>query len=317
MHDKTEIMDPSNAFAGRPILVTGATGFIGSHLCHQLSSYGATLYGISRNPAPDNGTPMQWWQGDLADERLVQTALAEAKPEMLFHLGSRVAGARDIELVLPTFQSNLHSTVNLLTAAARVGCRRVILAGSMEEPENDADSVVPCSPYAAAKWASNGYARMFRELYGLSVVTARIFMVYGPGQKDLNKLIPYVILSLLRGEAPKLTSGHRQIDWIYVDDVVQGLIAIAGAAGFNGDRIDLGSGNLATIQTVVKKLVEIIDPSIIPQFGSLPERPLEQIRISKVSESTANIGWAPAISLDDGLARTVSWYHEQLQRDRL
>ena len=315
MPDKTEIMDPSNAFAGKPILVTGATGFIGSHLCRRLSAHGATLHGISRNPAPDNGVPVHWWQGDLADDRLVQAVLAEAKPDTLFHLGSHVAGSRDVELVLPTFQSNLHSTVNLLTAAARVGCRRVILAGSMEEPETDGDSAVPCSPYAAAKWASNGYARMFRELYGLSVITARIFMVYGPGQKDLNKLIPYVILSLLRGEAPKLTSGHRQIDWIYVDDVVQGLMAMAGAIGFNGDRIDLGSGNLATIQTVVNKLVEIIDPSISPQFGSLPERALEQIRIARVSESDANIGWRPAMSLDEGLARTVSWYREQLQRE--
>jgi UDP-glucose 4-epimerase len=309
-------MAMSTAFTGKSILVTGATGFIGTALCRQLSAQGATLHGISRQPSPDNGVLVNWRQGDLADERLVQTVLAEAKPELLFHLGSHVAGSRDVELVLPTFQSNLHSTVNLLTAATRVGCRRVILAGSMEEPENDADSAVPCSPYAAAKWASNGYARMFRELYGLPVITARIFMVYGPGQKDLNKLIPYVILSLLRGEVPKLTSGHRQIDWIYVDDVVQGLIAMAGAAGFNGDRIDLGSGNLATIQTVVKKLVEIVDPSIIPQFGSLPERPLEQSRIARVFESAASIGWTPAISLDEGLVRTVSWYRGQLQRDR-
>ncbi len=275
------------------------------------------MHGISRRSVPDNGCEVNWWQGDLADNGWVQYVVEEAKPNILFHLGSHVAGARDISLVLPTFNSNLFSTVNLLTAAARVGCQRIILAGSMEEPDYGDEVSVPSSPYAAAKWAANAYARMFRELYGLSVYTARIFMVYGPGQMDLKKLIPYVILSLLNGKAPDLTSGHRQIDWVYVDDVVRGLMAMANSSEIGNARVDLGSGHFSTIKTVVEKLVNLINPEIIPQFGTLPERPLEQTRIARISDSKASIGWEPSISLDEGLASTVSWYQKQMQLGQL
>jgi len=309
-------MDLSIAFADKSILITGATGFIGSALCRQLSAHGAELYGISRQSSPDNGQPVRWWKGDLADYDRVKAVMGEVNPDILFHLGSHVAGSREVNLVLPTFRSNLHSTVNLLTAAVHVGCRRVVLAGSMEEPEDGDAAAVPSSPYAAAKWASNAYANMFRELYGLSVTTARIFMVYGPGQMDLKKLIPYVTLSCLRKNAPQLTSGQRQIDWIYVDDVVQGLMAMAATEGLSIDRIDLGSGGLASIKTIVEKLVDIIDPTITLQFGSLADRPLEQSRIARVSETTDIIGWKPEISLDEGLARTVAWYRRQLERNR-
>lgn len=305
-------MNSSHFLSGKKILVTGATGFIGSHLCQQLLECNAIVHGISRNPSPENRDNIHWWNGNLVNFEFMQKVVVDAKPDIIFHLGSHVAGSRSLELVLPTFHSNLASTVNLLTAATSVGCHRIILAGSMEEPENGNDCAVPCSPYAAAKWASNGYARMFHSLYQTPVDIARIFMVYGPGQNDLKKLIPYVILSLLRGESPKLTSGHRQIDWIYVDDVVHGLITMACTSNLQGDIIDLGSGEIITIQNVVEKLVEKIDPDITPEFGSLPERPFEQIRIARVSESAAKIHWTPQISLDEGLDRTISWYRKQI-----
>jgi nucleoside-diphosphate-sugar epimerase len=178
----------------------------------------------------------------------------------------------------------------------------------MEEPEEDDNIDIPCSPYAAAKWASSGYARMFHALYGTPVVTARIFMVYGPAQQDLNKLIPYVTLSLLRNEAPKLTVGKRKIDWIYVTDVVEGLIMIAIAEDVEGCIVDLGSGSLVSIRTIVQHLVDFIDPHIEPLFGELPDRPGEQERIADVENTYKMIGWKPRISLQRGLKVTIDWY---------
>jgi len=125
---------------------------------------------------------------------------------------------------------------NLLIAGAENSAGRMVLAGSFEEP--DEVDTAPCSPYAAAKWAASGYARMFHALYQVPVVVAKIFMVYGPGQLDYTKLIPYVTLSLLRGEAPMLSSGARLVDWIYVDDVVDGLIGCAQAPGIEGRTVN-------------------------------------------------------------------------------
>jgi nucleoside-diphosphate-sugar epimerase len=305
-------MNPIRFLSGKKILVTGATGFIGSHLCRQLLKYDSTVHGISRNPPLQDRDDIHWWRGDLVDFEFLQKVMAKTKPDISFHLASHVAGSRSLKLVLPTFHSNLSSTVNLLTAATQVDCNRIILAGSMEEPEFASDSPIPCSPYAAAKWASSGYARMFNALYNRSVNIARIFMVYGPGQNDLKKLIPYVILSLLRGEPPNLSNGQRLIDWIYVDDVVHGLVAMACTSNLQAGVIDLGSGELISIQKLVNKLVEKIDPDIIPKFGSLPERPLEQIRVARVSESADKIYWKPRVSLDQGLNRTVSWYRKRI-----
>ena len=156
-------------------------------------------------------------------------ALDDVRPDWIFHLASHVTGARDLAVVLPTFHGNLTTTVNLLTAATEVGCQRLVLVGSLEEPELGTAEAVPASPYAASKWAASGYARFFHANYETPVAVARLFMVYGPEQEDSRKLVPYVTLSFLRGEAPRLTSGARQIDWIYVDDAVAGLLAVARA----------------------------------------------------------------------------------------
>lgn len=215
---------------------------------------------------------------------------------------------RDVGVVRSTLQSNLVSTVNLMSSLVDHGCRSLVLAGSMEEPLLGGDT--PGSPYAAAKWAGSGYARMFHALYGLPVVTARIFMTYGPAQPDRNKLIPYVTDCLLRDEAPALSSGDRLVDWVYVDDVVEGLLAAAAEPGAAGETVDLGSGRLVPIRGVVEQLVRLANRGVTPAFGALADRPMEHSRVADVERSHALIGWAPSTSLEDGLARTVAWHRE-------
>jgi nucleoside-diphosphate-sugar epimerase len=293
------------------VLVTGAAGFIGSHLCRTLLDGGAEVHGISRKAQLDSEGGMHWWQGDLANASIARDLIAAIKPDIIFHLASHVAGSRDLRLVWPTFESNLMSTVNLLTMASEIGCCRIVLTGSLEEAESNGGETVPSSPYAAAKGASSSYARMFHALYRTPVVTARLFMVYGPGQQDTNKLIPYVTLSLLSKQPPKLSSGLRQVDWIYVQDVVGGLIAAAQAPNIEGHTIDLGSGTLVSIQTIVQQLADRIDSRVELLWGALPERQMEQTRVANIKKTYDSTGWKPQTSLTTGLEWTVDWYREQ------
>jgi nucleoside-diphosphate-sugar epimerase len=219
-----------------------------------------------------------------------------------------VSGDRSLDRILPTFYDNLLSAVGVLIAASRTGCSRVILAGSMEEPGTIENISVPGSPYAAAKWAASGYARMFYALYDLPVILLRIFMTYGPGQSDTTKLIPCVVQSLLRGQAPAVGSGKRAVDWVYVEDVAEGIDRACFADGIDGKTIDLGSGTLLTIQDVVMQLVAIINPSITPRFGAIPDRSLEREALADVARTEALLSWRAATLLHEGLEKTVRWY---------
>lgn len=301
-------MNSFEQFSDQRILVTGASGFLGSHLCDRLCR-GAEVHAVSRTlRTTENG--LQWWQGDLSDIATVRSLLCTIKPEVIFHLSGNVTGARNLDLVLSTFDSLLITTVNLLTVAAEIKCRRIVLIGSLEEPEPGHTDAAPSSPYAAAKWACSAYGRMFHELYQVPVVIVRPFMTYGSGQ-DMRKIIPSVTLSLLQGQAPKLSSGQRQVDWIYVDDVIDGLLAAAQVSNVEGCTFDLGSGILIPIRAVVQQLVNLVGSGVEPLFGALPDRPLEQVRVANTDYSYAKLGWQPVTSLEKGLELTVDWYRKQ------
>jgi UDP-glucose 4-epimerase len=303
--------------ADETILVTGASGFIGSALCTRLEAHAARVHGVSRTPMQDERSTVHWWHGDLGEPSEARRIAAEVRPDRIVHLASHVTGAPDVEQVLPTLRSNLLTTVNVLIAANEAGCQRVVLAGSMVEPVLDGPDSAARSPYAVSKWAGSGYARMFHALYGLPIVNLRMFMVYGPGQRDLRKLIPYVILSLLKGNQPRLASGELPVDWIYVDDVVDAFLAALIAPDVDGGTFDVGSGSLVPVRDVVERLVRLVNSDVQPEFGALTDRPLERPRAAILEPTRRYLGWAPTVALDHGLKRTVEWYAEHLRSGTL
>jgi nucleoside-diphosphate-sugar epimerase len=293
-------------------LVTGASGFIGGRLCQRLLTEEEEVHAISRRPREDDS--VRWWQGDLGDADDVATTFERVRPDVVYHLAGYVSGSREIDAVLPSLRDNLVSAVNVLVAAARIGCS-VVLAGSQEEPEPAAEDPVPASPYAAAKLAVGSFARMLHALHGLQVVNLRIFMVYGPGQHDRTKLVPYVITSLLQAVRPKLSTGTRPVDWVYVDDVVDAFVAASSRDDLAGATLDIGTGEPVTIRAIVERIVETVGTGVEPDFGALPERPLEIVRVADVERTKDLLGWQPRTTLTDGLRSTVDWYRAELERE--
>jgi nucleoside-diphosphate-sugar epimerase len=304
--------------AAQRLLVTGATGFIGTRLCRRAASGGAIVHAVSRRARPVRGDDLQKGvhreRADITDNAAVEALVRRVRPDVVVHLAGNVSGARDRDLVLPMLQANLLGAVNVMLAADTAGCRRVVLAGSVEEPNLADSEALVRSPYGAAKWAAQAYARLFHSLYELPVVHLRVSMVYGPEQRDIRKLVPYVTLALLRGEAPQLMSGTREIDWIYVDDVVEAFLAAATAPSVDGRSLDIGSGELVSVRTLVGRLRRLVGADVEPVFGALPDRKLERARVADPAAAAAAMDWRPETSLDEGLARTVDFYRHRLGR---
>ena len=243
--------------ANKKFLVTGASGFIGRAVCVRLLDKGAEVCGTSRRDIDLESERWTYAPVDLTVADDVDELLASTKPDFVIHLASCVTGKREIEWIRETLAGNLITAVNILVAAQNAGVEKTVLAGSLEEPGANDATPNAASPYAASKWCASTYARMMHQLYSTNSAVARIFMVYGPGQQDLMKLVPYVCLSAARGEAPELMSGGREVDWIYIDDVVDGeyqlLQSLAGfyrrrVGGAEQERlrrIALGEGQIA------------------------------------------------------------------------
>lgn len=298
------------ALRGRRIVVTGARGFLGRHLCRRLADAGAEVHGVSRRPPPSRSGPVRWRQADVALVEHVDRLWGEVRPHVVYHLAGCVDGAPRLDLLLPTYHSLLTSAVNLLAAATASG-GRLVLVGSLEEQLAIDDGVPPASPYGAAKTAASMYAAMCHALFRTPVVVLRTFMVYGPGQPEW-KLIPSTITALLAGASPELSSGQRRLDWTYVDDAIAALVAAGSAEGIEGRVLDVGSGRLVSVRDLVGRLLAIVGADVEPRFGVLADRPERVARAADVAATRQALGWEPEIDLEEGLARTVAWHRERL-----
>lgn len=292
-------------------LVTGATGHIGRALMTALTDAGVETLAVSRRPTTSE-VRAQWLVGDLTDTEFLRRVVRDAGADVVFHLAGVVTGSRSVHAVLPTFTGMVQPTVDVMVAAHECGSR-VVLAGSMEDP-GPGTREPPQSPYAVAKECCRRYAELMCESYGARIAVARIFMVYGPGPQPEHRLVPYIIRSLLRGQSPALSSGSRVVDWVYVDDVVAGLVALAKNDQAAGRIVDLGTGRPTTIRDVGERLHRLVGASVPLSWGALPDRPSEREVTADRLAALDAVGWQAHVSLEDGLARTVAWFKENNDR---
>jgi UDP-glucose 4-epimerase len=308
--------DPRKAsLRGARVLVTGGRGFIGSHLRHALITHGAETFVLRRKPSAQSDESAHSVVADLTDRRDVARALREIAPDVVFHLAGFVSGDRRPSAIASAYDGNVVPSANLL-----IGCAeerpdaRVVLATSLETSNPWREAADTGSPYGVSKLMIEVLAGGMRKLAGRDVVCARVGMVYGPNDHNRHRLVPSVITRLLRGRSAVASSGTRLCDFVYIDDVVNGLCAIASTRQLDEPSLDLARGELYSVREVAERIYDMIDPDAASElvFDESLDRPNEQERTADVETMFRVTGFRAHVSLQAGLARTIAWYRSQL-----
>jgi CDP-6-deoxy-D-xylo-4-hexulose-3-dehydrase len=300
----------TSALANQRVLITGGTGFIGSHLTRRLVREGARVSILTRHASgtsriDDLLDKVEIHEVDIRNFGAVNAAIEKLRPRVVFHLAA--AGVTE-----PFLSSNLalrvnvDGTINVIRASATAGAERIIHTGTAYEYGDQAESkqLDPISPYAAAKASAWAFSQMYYRTMGWPIVCLRLFQVYGPGQA--GTLIPSAIQAALKGHPFPTTAGEQTRDWVYVDDVVDAYLKAAQAEGIKGQTFDIGTG----VGTSVREVVEFVFdqfPGASPMIGGIDYRPGEVWSlVADTDKARDQLGWQASVELKDGLRRTVN-----------
>lgn len=299
---------------GKRVLVTGGSGFIGSHLVEALLQRGVEVHCLLL--AGDAAAHLSGVRphivvhhADLVDPEAVQAVVATSRPEAVYHLAA--VGVTDVH-VDPAFavRVNVEGTLNLL--AALDGAYRVFVNtgtcheyGDNEPPFREDQDPRPELPYAITKTAAWRFCARFHRTRGWPIVTVRPFSVYGPRQ-GANALIPTCIQAAQDGHDLDMTMGEQRRDFIYVEDVVEGFMRAAEIPQAIGGTFNLCTGQETTIYELARSVVEQVGSGIAIHRGALPYRSGEIWRlVGDNARARTVLGWQPQVTLEEGLRRTI------------
>jgi UDP-glucuronate 4-epimerase len=322
---------------GERVLVTGAAGFIGSHVVDRLLAEGLRVWGVDNfDPfyarevkeanlsAARAHSGFTFREGDLRDAEFLDAVFEEARPGAVIHLAARAGVRPSIEDPVAYYDLNVMGTVRLLEAMRAAGVSALVFASSSsvygarydERPFREEDAAdLPVSPYAATKRAGELLCHTYYHLYGLSCCCLRIFTVFGPRQRPDLAIHKFVRL-MTRGEPVTVYGdGSALRDYTYVDDTVEGIVrALAWVTGAVEDPVfdilNLGAGGTVSVNELVEKLAAAT--GVEPKVERLPRQPGDVPRTwADISRARTVLGYEPRVGLEAGLARFVAWYRER------
>ncbi len=318
------------------VLLTGAGGFIGSHLAEALVSQGARLRAFTRyNSRGDPGllrqldprvlAEIELIAGDLADLDAVHQAVRGC--DTVFHLGALISIPYSYRHPQQVVTTNVIGTLNVLLACREAAVERLLTTSTSEVygtarsvPISEDHPLQGQSPYSASKIAADKLAEAFYCAYGLPVVIVRPFNTFGPRQ-SARAIIPTIITQALTRPEIRLGSLDTRRDFTYVSDTVAGFLKAAQAPGVEGHVYNLGTGREVSVAQLLETIL-----ALAPEFG-LEKRPalatspvrarsdkVDVLRlISDASRAREELGWQPAVSLEDGLRQTMAWVSSHME----
>ena len=314
-----------------PVLVTGADGFIGSHLVERLAAAdGARVRAFclynSRGSAgwlddldPETRAGLDIRLGDIRDARFVESAVEGV--EVVFHLAALIAIPYSYVAPESFIDTNIRGTLHVLEAARRAGVRRVVHTSTSEVygtpaelPIRETHPLQAQSPYAASKVGADQLAAAFHRSYGVPVVTLRPFNTYGPRQSD-RAVLPTMLRQLLAGRTEiRLGRLDPRRDLTYVADTVDGFVRAATADGVDGRTIQLGTGRSESIGRLFALACELlgVDARAVEDAARMrPDASEVLVLESDPSLAAELLGWRATTSLESGLAQTIEWLRAQ------
>jgi len=308
------------AGAPRRVLLTGATGFIGSHVARRLVQAGNEVIALVRPGADlrriaDLTGQLRLLEGDLFTPGSWETAIqGDAAPDLCLHLAWYAVPGKYLRA--PENLDCVTASLRLLRLLDAAGCARVVSAGTCFEYDTDAGyltengPLLPRTLYAAAKHGFFQIAEQFQKERGRSFAHARLFYQYGPWE-DVRRLVPHVITHLLRGESCALTSGEQVRDFLHVEDVASALCAL-GASDVRG-AVNIGSSQPIMVADIARSLGVLVGRPDLVHLGARETPPGDPPFIcANTNRLRAEVGWRPAYDLQTGLEETIAWWRNHV-----
>lgn len=318
---------------GRRVVVTGAAGFIASHLAERLVREGATVRAFVHYNAfgrcgwldeSELLAEMEVVAGDITDPDSVRSVLRDA--EIVFHLAALIAIPYSYCAPLSYLRTNIHGTLNVLQAAHEFGLTRILHTSTSEVygtaqyvPIDEKHPLQGQSPYSASKIAADKMAEAFHASFGVPVVTVRPFNTFGPRQ-SARAVIPTIISQCLAGRRVlRLGSLSPTRDMNYVSNTVDGFVAAAMAENAVGRTVNLGSGREISVGDLARLIANLVGVTVRLESEEERVRPVKSEVNRLLADNTCArelLGWEPAVSLEEGLGRTIDWMRDHLHEYR-
>lgn len=314
---------------GKKVLVTGADGFIGSHLVEALLAEGAKVKAfVCYNSANSWGwldtfpksklREIEIFSGDIRDPNGVRTAMKGM--DAVFHLAALIGIPFSYHSPDSYIDTNVKGTLNVLQAARDLGTSRIVVTSTSEvygtakyAPIDEKHPLQGQSPYSASKIGADKIAEAFHLSFKLPVVTVRPFNTYGPRQ-SARAIIPTIITQLIKGAGEiKLGALHPTRDLNYVSDTCAGFIALAKCDAAVGKTVNIGSGREITIKALAELIISAMGKKAVIVPDGLRMRP-ESSEVERLlcdnTQLKALTGWEPAMPLEEGLAASIKWFQD-------
>lgn len=316
---------------GRRVLVTGAYGFLASHLIEGLVARGADVVGLVRDRPAESYLQSAGLEGritvapgDITDLESCRRAINEHEIEVVFHLAAQAIVGLANRSPYSTLESNVRGTYTLLEACRELqggGTARSIVVASSDKaygdqpdlPYREDAPLLGLHPYDASKSCADLLARMFANSYALPVAVTRCANLYGPGDPNLSRIVPATILSAMRGEAPVIRSdGSPLRDYLFVKDAVDAYLTLAEAVEHGqaaGKAYNIGTGIPTSVLDLVTEILAVCGSDLQPDVQNTASGEITHQYLD-VRRAQEELGWQAATSLAEGLRQTYEWYRK-------